>query len=90
MAHRVGRGIALLFHGCGTTRGLVVSSMSEKDPVPILQAAVWAPVPVWTGGKPRPHRDSIPDRPACSSVAIPTELPAQNIYIYIYIYIHNV
>jgi len=46
-----------------------------KDPVPILQEAGWAPGPVWTGGKSRPHRDSIPDRPARSSVAIPTELP---------------
>ena len=27
------------------------------------------------GGKSRPHRDSIPDRPARSSFAIPTELP---------------
>ena len=45
-----------------------------KDPVPILQDAGWAPGPVWTGGKFRPHRDSIPDRPARSSVAIPTEL----------------
>ena len=45
-----------------------------KDPVPILQEAGWAPGPVWTGGKSRPHRDSIPDRPARSSVAIPTEL----------------
>jgi len=32
-------------------------------------------VPVWTGGKSRPHRDSILDRLARSSVAIPTELP---------------
>jgi len=47
----------------------------RKDPVPILQEAGWAPGPVWTGGKSRPHRDSIPDRPARSSVAIPTELP---------------
>ena len=46
-----------------------------KDPVPILQEAGRAPGPVWTGGKSRPHRDSIPDRPARSSVAIPTELP---------------
>jgi len=46
-----------------------------KDPVPILQEAGCAPGPVWTGGKSRPHRDSIPDRPARSSVAIPTELP---------------
>jgi len=42
-----------------------------KDPVPLLQEAGWAPGPVWTGGKSRPHRDSIPDRPA----RIPTELP---------------
>jgi len=27
------------------------------------------------GGKSRLHRDSIPDRPSRSSVAIPTELP---------------
>ena len=46
-----------------------------KDPVPILQEAGWAPGPVWTGGKSRPHRDSIPDRPSSSSVVIPTELP---------------
>ena len=47
-----------------------------KDAVPILQEAGRAPGPVWTGGKSRPHRDSIPDRPARSSVAIPTELTA--------------
>ena len=37
-----------------------------KDPVPILQEAGWAPGPVWMGGKSRPHRDLIPDRPARS------------------------
>jgi len=37
-----------------------------KDPVPILQEAGWAPGPIWTDGKSRPHRDSIPDRPARS------------------------
>ena len=47
----------------------------EKDPVPILQEAGWAPGPVWTGGKSRPHRDSILDRPARSSVATLSELP---------------
>ena len=46
-----------------------------KDPVPILQEAGWAPGSVWTGGKSRPHRESIPDSPARSSVAILTELP---------------
>ena len=35
-------------------------------PVPIVQVAGWAPGPVWTGRKSRPHRDSIPDRPALS------------------------
>ena len=72
MAQRVGRGIALLFNDRGTTRGWVVSSTPQpqftpgKDPVPILQEAGRAPGPVWTGGKSRPHRDSIPDRPARS------------------------
>jgi len=37
-----------------------------KDPVPILQEAGWAPGPVWTGRKSRPHWDSIQDRPARS------------------------
>jgi len=32
------------------------------------------PRAVLEGGKSRPHWDSIPDRPARSSVAIPTEL----------------
>jgi len=31
-----------------------------KDPVPVAQEAGWAPGPVWTDGKSRPHRDSIP------------------------------
>jgi len=72
VAQRVGRGIALLFHDRGARRGWVVSSTPRphftpgKDSVPILQEAGWAPWPVWTGGKSRPHRDSIPDRPARS------------------------
>ena len=70
VAQRVGRGIALLFHDRGTRRWWVVSSMPrlhinpEKDPVPILQNAGWAPGPVWTGEKSSPHRDPIPDRSA--------------------------
>ena len=70
VAQRVGRVIALLFHDRGTRRECVVSSTPRphltpgKDPVPILEEAGWAPGPVWTGGKSRPHRDSLPDRPA--------------------------
>ena len=37
-----------------------------KDPVPILQEAGWASGPVWTGGKSRPHWDSISECPARS------------------------
>jgi len=54
-----------------------------KDPVPTLQEAGWAPGSVRTGGKSRPHRDSIPDRPAHSSDAIPTELPGQHVLLVI-------
>jgi len=63
--------------------GWVVSSTPRlyftpgKEQVPILQEVGWAPGPIWRVGKSRPHRDSIPDRPARSSVAIPTELPSQ-------------
>ena len=47
-----------------------------KDPVPILQEALWAPGPVWTGGKSRPYRDSIPDRPARSQSLYRLSYPA--------------
>ena len=72
VARRVGGGIALLFRDRGTRRGRVVSSTPRphftpgKDTVPILQEAGWAPGPVWTGGRSRTHRDSIPDNPARS------------------------
>ena len=46
-----------------------------KDPVLTLQEAGWAPELVWTSGKSLPRRDSIPNRPARSSVTKPTELP---------------
>ena len=60
----------------------------RKDPVRILQEAGWAPGPVWTGGKSRPHLDTIPGRPALSSVTIPTELPGPQLFI-IYGLINN-
>ena len=85
---RVGRGIALLFHDRGTRRGWVVSSTPRpyftpgKDPVPILQEVGWTPGSVWAGGKSRPHRDSIPDRPARSQSLYRMSYPAHGYYIY--------
>jgi len=49
-----------------------------KDPVPILQEAGWTPVPVWSGGKSRSHRDSIPDCPARSQSLYRLSYPAHN------------
>ena len=56
-AHRGSRGIALLLHYHGTRRRWGVSVTPRplftpgKDPVPIVQEAVWAPGPVWTGAE---------------------------------------
>jgi len=51
-----------------------------KDPVPILQKAGWAPEPVWMGGKCRPHRDLVPDRPARSQSLYRLNYPAHKSY----------
>ena len=69
------RGIALLFLGPSALDGVggqphaPAAYTPWKDPIPIVQEAGWAPGSVWTGGKSRPHRDSIPDRPARSRCA---------------------
>jgi len=87
VVQRVGRRIALLFHDRGARRGWVVSSTprplftSGKVSVPIVQEAGRASRPVWTGGKSRPHRDSIPDRPARSQSLYRLSYPAHNVYI---------
>jgi len=84
VAQRVGSGIALLFHDHGTRRGWVVSSTPRphftpgKELEPVLQEAGWIPGPVWTGRKSRPHRDSIPDRPAHSQLLYQLSYPAHN------------
>jgi len=82
VAQSVGRVIALLFHDRPTRRRWVVSSTPRphftpgKDPVPILQKAGWAPGLIWTGGRPCPHRDSIPDRPTRSQSPYQLSYPA--------------
>ena len=55
-----------------------------KNPAPILQEAGWAPGPVWTGGKSRPHRDSIPDRPARSRSLYRLSYLAHKYYYYVH------
>ena len=56
-AHRGSRGIALPFHDHDTRRWWGVSVTPQplftpgKDPVPIVQDAVWSPGPVWTGAE---------------------------------------
>ena len=70
VAQRVSRGIALLFHDRSTRRGVSGQQHASaalnpgKETVPIFPEVGWAPGLIWTGGKSRPHRDSIPDRPA--------------------------
>ena len=92
VAQRVGRGTALLFQDRGTRRGWVVSSTPRphftpgKEPVPIVQDAEWAPGPGWTGGKSRSHREWIPDRSACSSVVVPTELSGSQISAFFFLW----
>ena len=74
-------------HDRGTRRAWVVSSKPRphfntgKDPVPILQEAGWSPGPVWTGGKSRPHLDSIPDRPARSQSLYRLSYPAYTCWV---------
>ena len=42
----------------------------------IVQEAGWAPGPVWTSGKSRPHGDSIPNCPARSQLLYRLSYPA--------------
>jgi len=52
------------------------ASTPEKDSVLVVQEAGWVLGPVWTGGKSRPHRDSIPDPPASSQSLYRLSYPA--------------
>ena len=52
--------------GVGGQPHAPAASTPGEDSVPIVQEAGWAPGPVWTGGKSRPHRDLTPHRPARS------------------------
>ena len=54
-----------------------------KDPILILQEVGWTPGPVWTYGKSRPHRDSIPDRPALARLLYRLSYPVHRYCIII-------
>ena len=82
-AHRGSRGIALPFHDHGTRQGRGVSVtpwpffIPGKDPVPIVQEAVWAPGPVWTGAENLATTGiRSPDRPARSQSLYRPRYPA--------------
>jgi len=82
VAQRLGRGIALLFHDRGTRRGGELSAACPGRTLPpgttlypFYRRLGWPQGRSERAENSRPHRDSIPDRPARSSVAIPTELP---------------
>ena len=64
-AQRRSKGIALFFFLTSTP--LPGRSTPGKDPVSIVQEAVWAPGPVWTGAENlTPTGIRSPDRPARS------------------------
>ena len=90
----MGRVIALSLHDHRTRSGWVVSNTPRpqftpgKDPVPILQEAGWAPGTVWIAVKSRPHRYSIPDRPARSQSLYRLSYLVTHTHTYIYIYIY--
>jgi len=66
---------------------VVNSKPPRKRPGTHLQETGWAPRPVWTGGKSRPHWDSIPDRSARSQLLYRLSYPAHLIIIIIIIII---
>jgi hypothetical protein len=83
-----GRGIALPFHDHGTRRGEGSASRPgrflppEKEPIPLVQEAGWAPGSVWTDAEsPVPTGMRSPDRPASSQSQYRLRYPAHKIRI---------
>ena len=64
--------------GVGGQPHAPAASTPRKGPVPIVQEVGWAPGPVWTGEKSRPHRDSIPDHQARSQSLHRLSYPAHD------------
>ena len=68
-ATRCGRGFSPQPHA-------PAASTPRKDQTPIAQDAVWAPGPVCSDGKSRPHQDSIPNSPSLSQSLYRLNYPA--------------
>jgi len=85
VAQRVGRGIALLFHDCGTRRGEWSAARPGrtlppgKTRYPFYRRLGGPPGPVWTGGKSRLYRNSIRDHSARSRSLYRLNYPAHNL-----------
>ena len=84
-AHMGCRGIALLFLDHGTRRGWGVSVTPRplftpgKDPVPVVQEAVWTPGPVWKSAENHtPTEIWSPDRPALNQSLYRLSYPAHS------------
>ena len=65
-----------------THKQLHLHASPGKYPVPIVQEAGWAPGLVWTGGKYRPHRNSILDRPVRNQSLYRLSYPALWLFVY--------
>ena len=68
--------------GVGGQPHAPAASTPGKDPVTTVQEAGWALGPVWTGGKSRSNRDSIPDGPARSQSLYRLSYPAHTTIVY--------
>ena len=86
VAQKFSRGIAVLFldHGSrgvsGQQHALAALYPRERPGIHFTGGWVGPRAGLDWGGKSRPHRDSIPDRAARSSVATPTELPGHTLF----------
>jgi len=72
---------AVLEGGVSGQQHIPAALYPGKDSVPISQETGWAPGPVWKGGKSRPHRNSITDRPTRSQSLYRLSYPTHGPYL---------
>jgi hypothetical protein len=72
--------------GVGGQRHAPAALPLERDPVPIVQQAAWAPGPVWTGAENLPPPAFLirsPDRPARSESLYRLSYPGPHTFLYV-------